>query len=49
MYFELRVCSDEDTTNEDAPVGYYEIYAALYASVLTTMRLPERMHTLSHR
>ena len=25
-YLELRVCGDEDTANEDVPVGYYEIY-----------------------
>ena len=25
-YLELRVCGDEGTGNEDAPVGYYEIY-----------------------
>ena len=25
-YIELRVCGDEGTGNEDAPVGYYEIY-----------------------
>ena len=25
-YLELRVCADEDTANEDVPVGYYEIY-----------------------
>ena len=25
-YIELRVCGDEPTTNEDSPVGYYEIY-----------------------
>uniref|UniRef100_A0A1X7SUF2 Fibrinogen C-terminal domain-containing protein n=1 Tax=Amphimedon queenslandica TaxID=400682 RepID=A0A1X7SUF2_AMPQE len=25
-YIELRVCGDEGTSNEDAPVGYYEIY-----------------------
>uniref|UniRef100_A0A1X7SH19 Uncharacterized protein n=1 Tax=Amphimedon queenslandica TaxID=400682 RepID=A0A1X7SH19_AMPQE len=25
-YIELRVCADEGTTNEDVPVGYYEIY-----------------------
>ena len=25
-YVELRVCGDEDTANEDVPVGYYEIY-----------------------
>ena len=25
-YLELRVCGDEDTGNEDVPVGYYEIY-----------------------
>ena len=25
-YIELRVCGDEGTSNEDSPVGYYEIY-----------------------
>jgi hypothetical protein len=25
-YIELRVCSNEDTDNEDVPVGFYEIY-----------------------
>ena len=25
-FLELRVCCDEDTDNEDAPIGYYEIY-----------------------
>ena len=25
-YIELRVCADEGTDNDDAPVGYYEIY-----------------------
>uniref|UniRef100_A0A1X7TNN4 Fibrinogen C-terminal domain-containing protein n=1 Tax=Amphimedon queenslandica TaxID=400682 RepID=A0A1X7TNN4_AMPQE len=25
-YIELRVCGDEDTSNEDVPVSYYEIY-----------------------
>ena len=25
-YIELRVCGDEGTDNDDAPVGYYEIY-----------------------
>ena len=25
-YLELRVCGDEDTTNEDVPVSYYELY-----------------------
>uniref|UniRef100_A0A1X7SH92 Uncharacterized protein n=1 Tax=Amphimedon queenslandica TaxID=400682 RepID=A0A1X7SH92_AMPQE len=25
-YIELRVCGDEGTANEDAPVSYYEIY-----------------------
>ena len=25
-YLELRVCGDEDTANEDVPVGFYEIY-----------------------
>uniref|UniRef100_A0A1X7TL97 Uncharacterized protein n=1 Tax=Amphimedon queenslandica TaxID=400682 RepID=A0A1X7TL97_AMPQE len=25
-YIELRVCGDEGTSNEDVPVGYYEIY-----------------------
>ena len=25
-YIELRVCGDEETDNEDVPVGYYEIY-----------------------
>ena len=25
-YLELRVCADQDTSDEDAPVGFYEIY-----------------------
>ena len=25
-YIELRVCSDQEPSNEDSPVGYYEIY-----------------------
>ena len=25
-YIELRVCGDQETTDEDSPVGYYEIY-----------------------
>ena len=25
-YIELRVCADEGTNNDDAPVGYYDIY-----------------------
>ena len=25
-YLELRVCADQDTDDEDTPVGYYEIY-----------------------
>ena len=25
-YIELRVCADQDTGNEDAPVSFYELY-----------------------
>ena len=25
-YIELRVCADQDTTDEDVPVSFYEIY-----------------------